>query len=70
MYESFLRRTLVRSDQEATRQQAKSEIQYYTVHCSLFTVHLYSSVQDMPSQYFALLNIASAVEECDARKDQ
>ena len=25
-------------------------------------------VQDMPSLYFALLNIASAVEECDASK--
>ena len=26
-------------------------------------------VQDMPSQYFALLNNAMAVEECDARND-
>ena len=25
------------------------------------------AVQDMPSLHFALLNIASAVEECDAR---
>lgn len=31
---------------------------------------LSSTVQDMPSHYFALLNKAMAVEECDATKAQ
>jgi len=36
----------------------------------VFALHEVRTAQDMPSQYFALLNIVSAPEECDATKDE